>query len=382
MKKVMFFLRAFPSGGAEKLMLDIIKRLDKDKFDVYVYSRGNYGEYADEFNKYVKCRTCFSHLKPGRNILRKLYNYLVINISDRLINIFPGFYYRNAIKEKFDIEIAFKNDESTKIIASSTNKNSKKIQWIHTDFIKHNGWLLYFKNQKEREKYLKKYDKIICVSEFVENSLKKVLPKINNTEVVYNLISTDDIIKKSEINVTIPQINENIPIMISVGRMEFEKRFDLLIKIHKRLIDENIRHYLILVGGGRKLKDLKELAKSYNVSDTVIFTGYTPNPYPYIKKSDFSVCTSLYEGFHLASAESLVLGKPVVSCCPVVGELIGNTKSGVLCEYSENDLYEAIKKVLLDKKLLYEMQFASRNRLDFFDEKRIIEKIESILKKI
>ena len=382
MKKIMFFIRSFPLGGAEKLLLDIVKRLDKDEFDITVYSRWSDGEYADEFKKRVKCKTCFSHLRPGKNIVHKLYNFLVINLTEKLMNTFPGFYYRNAIKERFDIEVAFKNDESTKIIAASSNKRSKKIQWMHTDVSRHEGWRLYFKSQKERSRYLKKYDRVICVSKLVEDSIKKTMPDVHNPQVIYNLIDRSDIINRSKDKISTSFIKKYIPVIVSVGRMEFEKRYDLLIKIHKRLIDENVQHYLVLVGAGRMTEELKNMTKEYGVEDSVIFTGYTDNPYPYLKLSDFSVCASLYEGFHLVSAESLVLGKPVISCCPVVGELMGEEQCGILCGYSENELYDAIRTALVRKDLLDSMTAAAQKRSGFFNEEQVIKRIEKMFMEV
>ena len=379
MKKIMFFIRAFPSGGAEKLLLDIIKRMDKSKYDITVYSRGKYGELADEFEKYAKCKLCFSHLTPGTNYKKKLYNYLIIHVSEALLNVFPKFYYRNAIKEKFDVEIAFKNDESTKIIASSSNRKSKKLQWIHTDIARHEGWRLYFKSQKERKRYLKKYDKIIGVSDLVKNSVDQVFQNELSTCTVYNLVDRDEIIEKSKEQVCMDLVNSEWPIMISVGRVEFEKRFDILIKIHKRLIDEGIFHYLIIVGEGREKKNLQLMSKELGVEDTVRFVGYQENPYKYIQISDFSVCTSLYEGFHLASAESLVLGKPVVSCCPVVGELMGDEACGILCGYSENEIYQSIRKILTETETLKKMKLAALKRSMFFDGMRVIREIEKVI---
>ena len=68
---------------------------------------------------------------------------------------------------RYDIEVAFCEGYSTRLIAASPNKKSRKIAWIHTDVI-NNPWsqTMYKKPEDEVACY-RNYETVCCVSEQV-----------------------------------------------------------------------------------------------------------------------------------------------------------------------------------------------------------------------
>lgn len=344
MKKIMFFNRSFFGGGVEKVLIDIIRNLDKTKYDITVITRSNDGPYFEETKKYARCINCYSYLKPGRNFFHKVFNNIIIRLGEWSLYKFPKLYYALAIREKFDIEVAFMHNEAAIIIANSTNKNSKKIAWVHTDLNIHSGWTAYYKNAQYRKNVYKKYDKVVAISNTVKNSVKDVLELSENVEVIYNPINEKLIKQLAD--------SENIdfkePFILSVGRLSFEKRYDFLIKTyHKALQDYNIKEKLYIIGDGPEREKLEKLINDFNLQENVFLLGYKSNPYPFVKNSKFTVCSSLYEGLHIASIESISLGVPVLSRVKVVEEIFGEHKCGIICE-NDNDFYDAFIKMNSD----------------------------------
>ena len=70
-----------------------------------------------------------------------------------------------------------------------------------------------------------------------------------------------------------------------------------------------------------------------------------------------TVCSSVYEGLHIASIESLVLGKPVVSCCRVVEETFDGHQCGIITENNREALENGLEKMLTDS-VLYKRSLA------------------------
>ena len=50
-KKILFSITNLIGGGAEKILLDTVKAMDKTKYDVYVFSLLNEGIYIEEIKK-------------------------------------------------------------------------------------------------------------------------------------------------------------------------------------------------------------------------------------------------------------------------------------------------------------------------------------------
>ena len=68
-------------------------------------------------------------------------------------------------------------------------------------------------------------------------------------------------------------------VIVAVGRLTKSKRFDILIKAHKLLLDEGINNKLIILGEGELRFELSQLVKILEVEKTVLMPGFKKNPY-------------------------------------------------------------------------------------------------------
>lgn len=83
--------------------------------------------------------------------------------------------YKHFVKEKYDYEIAFLEGICAKIIASSNNDKSIKYSWVHVDLLNERKSESFFKNLDEEKKIYGQFNKIVCVSNVVKNSVKQKL---------------------------------------------------------------------------------------------------------------------------------------------------------------------------------------------------------------
>lgn len=350
--RVLFFIRSFFGGGAERVLLDYVKGLGKGKLDITIMVRQPEGELKEQFlalqEAGVKIRWCFDTLKPGRNLLEKAKNTLLLRIADWSVYRFPGLFYRLAIKEKYDIEVAFMHDEAAAIIASSSNRQSKKFLWVHTDLRKLGSFKTYFGSRRQQGSYYKKFDKCICVSQVAAESLGMLFGITENVCVLHNPIDRDRVLTLAR-NAD-AQFEAELPTICAVGRLSWEKNFAMLINAHANLIRKGIPHRLAIVGEGPERNALEQEIESFGVKDSVSLLGFQENPYPYIKNAYATVCSSIYEGLPTVSLESLVLGVPVVSCCAVTAEIFGDYKCGIVTKPEQALFEEGLEKMLTDPK--------------------------------
>lgn len=106
---------------------------------------------------------------------------------------------------------------------------------------------------------------------------------------------------------------------VSVGRFDFPKGQDILIEAIAR-VQHSLREQgsrVLLVGGGATLPAMKALAAERGVTDLIDFAGEKRNGAEEMRKGDFFVAPSRWEGSPYAVLEALAQGIPVIgSACP------------------------------------------------------------------
>lgn len=372
MKKILFLIDTLNGGGAEKILIDIVENLDKSMFDITVMTVWDKGFYKDIIKK---------RKYKYKTIFEKKVNFKLLNLFiEKFINTCSGkLLHKIFIKDKYDIEVAFLEGMSTKIISGANSKNTKKISWIHTD-MKNNTWYeQFYINKKSIINTYKRFDQIYTVSDNCKNEFINLFG-INHINVIYNPVDNNMILKKSSEKTNLLNNNNKIKI-VTVGRLEYEKGYDRLINIAKQLKDDNIEFEVYIIGSGSLENELKEKINLYNLSEDVFLLGYLENPYNIVSRSDLFVCSSRIEGFSTVVTEALVLGIPVVTTlCSGMEELLGDNEYGIIVENSEEALYKSIKHLLEDSKLLeyYKKKAIIRGK-DFTLEKSI-KQIENLLK--
>ena len=389
MKKILFVVHTLQVGGAEKVLLNILKNINKSKYDITVLAIVNDGIYVQDVKniKGIKYKYVFNSLfKKARenknskkhNLAKRMMNK-IWKVYLWLLKYFPSIMYRIFVREKYDVEIAFLEGKVAKFVSHSKNKKSKKIAWIHTD-INNKPSCSIFRNLEEEIKCYKKFYKIICVSDEVKNRFSNKTGITENIYVQLNPIDSENILKKQDEKIT-EELNNKGLIVCSVGRLVKEKGYDRLLEVHNRLIKESIEHTLWIIGDGVKKDELEKYIEENNLKDTVNLVGYQKNPYKYIKKSDIFVCSSRVEGLSSVLLEAAIIGKPIVTTdCPGAKEILGDDgQSALIVENSTEGLYLGMKTILEDIELMRKFQVNIKKRSKLFNLQEAIKQIEKII---
>ncbi len=337
-KKILFFINTLCAGGAERVLVDMVNNMDKEKYSITIQTFFDGGEFSDNLRPHIEHK---SIIRVKNSFLRKAIVYALSFI------IPPRIVHRLFIGNKYDYECAYLEGVPTKLIAASGNKNARKYAWVHTDICNNLKVDKVFGSINKQIKCYRKYDKIVCVSQGVKESLMELCGNFENAEVVYNVIND----KKIKALAQEQNCNGSFKI-VTVGRLEEPKGYDRLLRVHKRLMDEGFKYKLKFVGDGSKREELQAYVEDNALAESTEFVGYCDNPYKYIITADLLVSPSRVEGFSTVVCESLILGKPIVAtdCCGTK-EILGNSEFGLVTENNEEAIYEGIKKMLLDKNL-------------------------------
>lgn len=137
-----------------------------------------------------------------------------------------------------------------------------------------------------------------------------------------------------------------------------------------------------MIGSGNLYKEVEEYIEQNDLKNVIKITSFLDNPYKYMKNAKVLLMPSIYEGFGLVAVEAMLLGLPVV-CFPVGGlkEII-NENCGIICK-SENDMIEALKKLLINEKLRMDIsKFAKNEALKYCNTGLYKMKLEKIYQEI
>lgn len=367
-KKILFFIESLGGGGAEKVLSTIVKHLDTQKFDVTVCVIMAGGEFDEEVERRVRLCSLLNSSEEyhgfGKILYWLKYHLIYDWLPYRLV-------YDLFIPKGNDVEIAFVEGFSTKLLSCSTNSNAKKIAWVHCD-LKNQPWPIQegiYRNKEEEKACYGKYDTVVCVSGMVEDVMRGYYD-LSNTVTIYNPIDVAEINrlagKDYEWNVDSSKYN-----IISVGRLEKVKGYDKLIPVLRNIRKKGVDAHLWLVGEGSEMDALVRLVAEEGLGNNVTFTGFLRNPYSLMSKMNLFICSSRAEGFSLVIAEAMVLGIPVMSMnCAGPKELMELCECGILC-----DSYEELELHILEKKA----HICEKNKMSVFDASKVICQIEDVL---
>lgn len=362
-RKIAIFISRLSIGGMERALINLLKMSDlRNKYDIklyvgYIKDNEYIDDIPDEIETHIFCTKKWILKNKIITILKML--LLKLNL------IFKDNYYAS---------ICYGHHHG--ILASITRIASKNnIIFIHADLKNRTEVEI---NKLNRYMKFKKFKKVVCVSEKALESFKAIFPDYTGiSTVINNYIDGQKIIDMSiEEKEIEEQINfDNKVTFVHVSRQEEKsKKISRIIESTKRLKEEKYDFQVLLIGEGEDTENYKKQIKEYGLEDTILMLGKKKNPYVYIKKSSALLFTSLYEGYGIVLDEARVLNVPVISTLVADAEKIVNEGYGILCENSQNGVYNGMKEFLNNS-------FVIKNTFDYekFNNK-ITNKLNDIVK--
>lgn len=127
------------------------------------------------------------------------------------------------------------------------------------------------------------------------------------------------------------QANHEVPVIITVGRLDYQKDHKALIRAFELVLKKE-RARLIIVGEGPLRAKLERFIRALGLEDYVDLVGFQSNPHAWMAKASLFVLSSRWEGYPLVLLEACALGLPVVStdCNSGPAELLADGRFGKL----------------------------------------------------
>ena len=384
MKKVLFVINTLGCAGAETALIELLRTMDKDAYEISLYVLMGQGEMIDKIPENVKvlndhyCRDSVlskqgkqamiktvwkSFWKNGKELSKFAYMVRTYSVMRKKGKIQPDKILWRVIsdgsprlQETYDLAVAYLEGGSTYYVAEHV-KAKKKAAFVHIDY-ESSGYT----KAMDRNCY-DKIDRIFTVSDEVKKHFLNFYPKYQDKVMVFhNIINQEAIIEKAEEGPGFTDTFDGIR-LLTVGRLNYQKAYDIAIDAMKRIKDAGYKARWYILGEGSERNMLEKKVKELGLEKEFLMPGAVSNPFPYYKQADIYVHATRFEGKSIAIQEAQTLGCAIVaSDCNGNREQIIHGEDGLLCKLDQKSIADSIISLIDDKEKRRKISEAARKK--------------------
>ncbi len=311
-------------GGAERVVLSILQHLDRDSYEPILVMMKKEGRYLSYIPKDIEVITLKA--QQARFAIFKIIKIIKEQKPDV---VFTSLAYLNLIiaiiRPLFSKEIRFIARESNTVsVRNKREKYPRLFDWLYKNVYKN-------------------FDTIVTQATYMRDDLANNYG-IDTTKmvIIYNPVDSKNILEKaSQDN---PLRYHDSYNLLAVGKLGYQKGFDMLISIMTKLDDS---YHLTILGEGADKEKMKQQIEKCGLKSRITMAGFCDNPYAYMQEADLFVLSSRYEGLPNVVLESFICGTPVVAFNAPggTGEIIDEGVNGFLvAPFDENAFAQKIEK--------------------------------------
>lgn len=347
-KKILFLIGNLNnSGGTERVCSIIANGLSDNGYQVVITSISQGTQPFFPINNNIKVNNLFDTV--GRALYRT-----------------PSIIYklrRVLIAEKIDILIIVESMSVLFSLPAIQGLSIKHICWEHFNFKIDLG-----KSSRRLARQLAAYYCDIVVT-LTDRDRNFWLANTNNKSQIVTIANPCPFIEEKSFS------EKNTKMVLAVGRLTYQKGFDLLLDSWRKVNKDFPDWKLIIAGEGEDRSLLEDYLSKHDLSDSVYFVGNTNHIDQYYEKAEIFCLSSRFEGFPMVLLETLSYGIPVVAfdCNTGPAEILENTGSILVPDGNTSLLSEGLIKLIKDKKLRDEISIRSINKSKLYQSDLIIQ---------
>lgn len=285
----------------------------------------------------------------------------------------------NTIVNEIKPDILISLGDVDRNITYKSNYKCKKILEHHvskkcfTGELTKNNFLdkLKIKYREYREKsYITKYDKFLVLTEEDKQAWGDERIKVVNNPLPFDSEEVSNCKNKK---------------IISIGRLDEQKGFDILIDVWKKVNTKHPDWILEIYGEGSLRKKLQEKIDLLNLEDSLILKGNEKNIQSKYLENSIYVMSSRYEGFGMVLIEAMSCGLPLISFdCPCgPKDIIKDGENGFLVEFGNiEEMAEKINYLIENEDKRIKMGKKSKELSYNYSEEKIMNQWKELFKNL
>lgn len=394
-RKILLFDSGKEWGGGTNSMLELLKRIDRQRFDITCCFYHNYSrDQGQTIEQVLNTIGIPMLLLPARRqpwwakIVKELGRSLLFfsrqarksftRRIDILWRIQPDARRLRQVLREGNYDILYMNNQP-----GSNEEGYRAVSPLPVGLVQHcriepvlTPELVALVNQQ--------VDKIIAVSHGVEKVLRQHGVDADRCTTVNNAIDIhqtlpDRVAMREQLNIAADTF-----VFGSIGslipRKSNHHTLEALAWFHRQ--HPQAKWAFMLVGEGPERKNLQAQAASLGIADRVIFTGFRNNPFDYLAAFDTFILASSSEGLPRVVLEAMLLGIPVIgSDVTGTAELIRHQHTGLLIPWGESrKLGEALSLIWQDAGLRQQLaRQAGQHVRDHYAIEHYVAGVENVL---
>ena len=287
--KILQVITSLQTGGAEKLIVDIVPRLWQKGLEVDVCLFN--GKDTPFKQQLIACGCIIYDLSYDE----RYYSPIKIFKLWRIMRHYDVVHTHNTAPQLFAAIAAVLC--SVVLVTTEHNTSNRRRDW---------KWYPVF---IDRWMY-NQYRKIICISNQAEINLKESIGKCKADIVtIFNGIDIE-MFHQARPNLNLRDGSKRF-VVVMVAGFRYQKDQDTLIKAMRHLDKDKFE--LWLVGDGERRVDLETMVVSLDLSEQVRFWGIRSDIPELLHTADVVVMSSHFEGLSLSNIEGMSVGKPFIA---------------------------------------------------------------------
>jgi len=358
MIRLLFILPDLNGGGAERVVLNLLRHLSPDRYQITLFLIKEQGIYWDEVPSYVRvvCAT-----RRGRA------PYILPWVLAKLL----------PLAKSHDVVIGALELNATYLAYLAGRLLGKPVLgWVHINLPEHITHYRTYHQVAVRHIYRHLNDVVFVSSHAMAAAKQWLNREATGWKSIANIFDLATYESKKNSVLADEDTLFSQPVVISIGRLSRQKGFDVLIAAHARLRRSGVAHHLLILGEGSERQNLTDLAVQQGVADSVFMPGFVANPLIYLKRAHHFVLSSRYEGFAFVLLEALSCGLPTVATnCPSgPAEILQDGRVGLLVAMEDAQaLADAMRRLLQEPMLCADLKARGLQRMADFSPKEIAE---------
>lgn len=348
-QKIAFLIPSLQAGGAERVVVTLANSL-VNNFEVSIITFYNNPIFYD-LNEAISINYCLEEYKAISSFKHSFMNN---------IKLFKHI-YKIVKSQEIDLIVGFM---TTPNIYAILVAKILQIPCIISERVHPEHYLIpRFWNIIRKLVY--PFTNILVVqTQDIASFFSKFVNK-NKIRIILNPLNPNLIDKKNKL-----LIKKNI--ILNVGRLDYQKNQDMLIKAFYNLKPKNWK--LVIIGDGMNMDNYRNLIQELKLEDTVELVGQIKDVSSYYNQSKIFALTSRFEGFPNALTEAMYFGLGVISTnCPSgPSEIIKDSENGFLIPVEDqNMLEEKLNFLINNPQTLNEIGKKAESDTDGFSAEQI-----------